>query len=209
MGTNGIFITFEGGEGAGKSTLSKNLTEWIKAEGRAVVHTREPGGTALGEEVRKWLLHRDGTSARAELFLLLAARVQHIEEVIKPALKAGHVVLCDRFTDSTIAYQGVARGLGAEYVSLCSESALLGFGPDLTFLLDIDPVAGLERVGKGRGKGFDRIEDAGLEFHQKVRKGFLAIAQASPARVCVLDATLSESKLLEMAKERMQELLIT
>lgn len=203
----GTFVTFEGGEGAGKSTLAKGVYERLRQEGRDALFTREPGGTKFGEEVRGLILHRDGFTigARAELFLFLASRAQHVEEVIRPALEAGKIVICDRFVDSTIAYQGIARELGVEYVSSLNMMATMGLSPDATFIVDIDPVVGLERTLKrSKGEKGDRIEDEGLQFHKMIRQAFLKLAEAAPNRIMVLDGMLSEEKLVEMAMERLK-----
>lgn len=202
------FITIEGGEGAGKTTLinlfEKTLQEW----GFSVVKTREPGGSLLGNEIRSWLLNRHESikiGAKAELLMFLAARAQHIEEVIKPAIAAGQVVLCDRFNDSTIAYQGVGRGLGLSFVrdlcnTICGKTL-----PDLTFYLDVDPAIGLQRTKRlskenaGAGE-VDRIEAEALEFHQRVRSAFAEIAQAEPERFISVDASMSREKVAESCK---------
>ncbi len=197
----GLFVTFEGGEGAGKSTLACRLRDALKADGFEVVFTREPGGTSFGEELRKMLLHYKGeVASRAELFLFLSARIQHIEEVIKPALSRGAIVLCDRFTDSTIAYQGEARGLGVDYVASCSSLALGGFEPDLTFYVDIDPKAGLLRTLKRQSnEKFDRLENESLQFHEKVRRGFQKQADAHSNRIITLDGTQTPEVLFQQA----------
>ncbi len=197
--TKALFVTFEGGEGAGKSTLVRRLEEALRKTTQEVIVTREPGGTTFSEELRNMLLHHKGpVTSRAELFLFLSARIQHIEELIKPALARGAIVLCDRFTDSSIAYQGVARGLGMEYVSSCCTLATGGFQPDLTFYLDIDPKEGLLRTHKRRSSTneiADRLENEALQFHEKVRSGFQKLAQSNPDRITTLDATLSSDEL--------------
>jgi dTMP kinase len=193
---SGFFITLEGGEGAGKSTLIQGLYDSLTARGYQVVFTREPGGCALAEAVRRLLLKRDtGVSIgeRAELLLFLAARAQHVEELIRPALRQGRVVICDRFHDSTIAYQGVARGLGAEAVRSMSTEASGGLVPDLTLLLDIAPDEGLQRArgvhkAEAATDGVDRMESEAIEFHHRVRQAYLSIAAQEPHRVVVLDA---------------------
>ncbi len=197
--TKGLFVTFEGGEGAGKSTLISKLEKKLKDEKREVLVTREPGGTSLGEELRSLLLHHKGEiSPQAELFVFLASRIQHLEERIKPALKRGAVVLCDRFTDSSIAYQGEARGLGTDYVATVANLATRGFLPDLTFYVDIDPKIGLLRTQK-RGVSQDRLEREAPEFHKKVRAGFQKLASSEPNRIQTLDGTLSQEALFESA----------
>lgn len=205
---NGVrFITFEGGEGAGKTTLIHYLEHELRSRGISTVKTREPGGTPFGDQVRRWLLeHREGIriDAKAELLLFLAARAQHIEEVIAPAVESGKVVLCDRFNDSTIAYQGAARGLGVPWVqSLCS-IVCGSVQPTLTFYLDVDPQIGLKRtrsVGKQEAPSgqYDRIESETLVFHQRVRDAFLAIAKAEPQRVIVIDANRPQEEVMREA----------
>jgi dTMP kinase len=195
-----VFITLEGGEGAGKSTLLRSLQEFLLQRGHEVIATREPGGTPLAEEVRALLLtHKHGAplSLRAEMLLFLAARAQHIQEVIAPALDAGKVVICDRFNDSTIAYQGAARGLGVEMVSEMCRFACGGIEPGITIYLDIPPEIGLERARRGRGVGLDRIEREGIAFHEKVREGFLRIASREPDRFFTFDARKSAETIFE------------
>lgn len=188
MRTKGLFITFEGGEGAGKTTLIHCLGKLLAEQGHPILQTREPGGTKLGEEIRALLLASNRTlSSRAELFLFLAARAQHIQEIIQPAIQKGTIVLCDRFNDSTIAYQGVARGLGAEKVAEYCDFACDGLRPDLTFYLDIDPSIGLTRAGKEHPK--DRIESESLAFHTSIRHAFHQLQQKNRDRIYLLDAS--------------------
>lgn len=197
--TKGLFVTFEGGEGAGKSTLIQKLEKKLLDEQHEVLVTREPGGTPLGEELRDIVLHRKGEiSPTAELFIFLASRIQHLEEKIKPALKRGAIVLCDRFTDSSIAYQGEARGLGMDYVATVANLATKGFNPDLTFYIDIDPKLGLLRTQK-RGQNADRLEREAPEFHQKVRTGFQKLASLHPNRIHTIDGTLTQDALFDSA----------
>jgi len=186
---SGVFITFEGGEGAGKTTLIEKVMRWLVGEGREVLRTREPGGTPLGEEIRTLLLQPRETelSPYTELCLFLASRAQHIREIILPALKLGKIVLCDRFNDSSIAYQGVARGLGREKVQAVCAFASEGLTPHLTLYLDIDPETGLRRAKNSRAQ--DRIESEDIAFHTRIRDGYLAIAKADPKRFCLLDAS--------------------
>lgn len=184
----GLFVTFEGGEGAGKTTLISRVHEVLSTKGLRSIKTREPGGTPLGQRIRDLLLHEEeeAMSGRGELFLFLADRAHHVETVILPALEEGNVVLCDRFNDSTLAYQGVARHLDLKMLrSLCA-AATNGLNPDLTFYLDLDPKIGLQRVRKE--SALDRLEKENLSFHQKVREGFLALAKEEPERVHVIDA---------------------
>jgi dTMP kinase len=210
-----MFITFEGGEGAGKSTLSKKVCDELKRT-HEVLMTREPGGTPFGEALRHLILHRHQTDspekkafqvcAKAELFLFEAARVQHIEEVIKPALNQAKIVLCDRFSDSTIAYQGAGRALGIDFVKQCDALATGGLKPDLTFFVDIDPEIGLARVRK-RSDVKDLIEDEALIFHKRVRAAFQILAQESQGRIVVLDGELSEQELFNVAMTHIQRVL--
>jgi len=190
------FITFEGGEGAGKSTVINQVEQYLLSRQIPVVKTREPGGTAFGEEMRNWLLNHKKEmfiGAKAELLLFLAARAQHIEEVIAPALQAGKVVLCDRFNDSTIAYQSAGRGLSADSVKLLCELVVGSITPDLTFLLDVDPQIGLIRTREmmkenAHAGQVDRIEAEKIDFHQRVRKAFIDIAHDEHNRICLVDA---------------------
>ena len=190
----GFFITFEGGEGTGKTTQLKALLAHVLALHADAIQTRDPGGTAIGNQVRELLLNADNVrmSALAELFLYEASRAQLVQEVIRPALAAGRIVLCDRFTDSTVAYQGYGRGLDLDLVERLNAVATGGLRPDLTFLLDLDPVVGLaratERLAQPRQRR-DRLEDEMLEFHQRVQAGYRALAAREPERVVILDAT--------------------
>lgn len=188
MSERGIFVTFEGGEGCGKSTQLRILAQRLEAAGVAVRSLREPGGTAVGEAVRAILLDPDhaGLDDRAEILLYEAARAQLVVDVIEPALAAGEVVLCDRFYDSTTAYQGHARGIPLAHVDALNRAATGGLAPDRTIVLDIEPELGISRA---TSHGADRIEAEDSAFHQRVRCGFLAIAAEEPGRVRVVDAT--------------------
>ena len=204
LSLKGLFITLEGGEGSGKTTLAEGLRRYLEAKGCKVLVTREPGGTELGEKIRSLLLHKDDFSltARAELFLFLAARTQHLEEVIIPALKKGMCVICDRFNDSTIAYQGGGRKLGVEYVSSTILSATGGIEPHLTFFLDIDPSVGKKRIQK-REQTIDRIEKEADAFHKRVRSTFLRLAKEYPKRIFCIDATQTKEEVFNSAKKRL------
>ena len=190
-----MFITFEGIEGAGKSTQIRLLQERLTALGRRILVTREPGGSRLGAELRRILLSlesRDLTPP-AEVFLLLADRAQHAETIIRPALDEGRIVLCDRYADSTTAYQGHGRRLDLETLRLLNEMAVAGLWPDLTILLDIEPEAGLTRAvarnhAEGKAVAEGRFEAESLDFHRRVREGFLAEARQAPGRFVVVDA---------------------
>ncbi len=178
-----MFITLEGPEGAGKTTLIRGLAERLRAEGRAVVTTREPGAGPVGGMIREILLGNNEIHPRAELLLFLADRAQHIEALIRPALAAGQVVLCDRHADSTVVYQGYGRGLDRDEMRRMNTHATGGLVPDLTLLLDVDPELGLQRQERA-----DRLGGEGLEFHQRVREGFLSEAKREPTRWVVLNA---------------------
>ena len=181
----GYFIVFEGGEGAGKSTQEHLLAEALTERGLTVVRTREPGGTPAGEEIRRVVLSPDfaGLDPRAEALLFAAARGEHVARVIRPALERGEVVVCDRYLDSSVAYQGFARGLGPARVRDLSLWATGDLLPDLTVVLDIDPVQGL-----GRFEQRDRLEAEPLSYHQQVRAAFLTMAEEDPERYLLLDA---------------------
>lgn len=184
----GLFISFEGGEGAGKTTQIARLAAALRAEGHDVVVTLEPGGTELGRAVRRILLTPGShVTPRAEVLLYAADRAHHVETVIEPALEAGKVVICDRYADSTFAYQGAGRELDVATVRDIMSFATAGRWPELTLLLDVDPRVGLSRA-RGHGPG-DRIEAEGLAFHDAVRRGFLELAQNDPRRFCVIDAS--------------------
>lgn len=184
----GLFITFEGADGCGKTTQMKLLAEYLKQQGKNVVLTREPGGKGLGEKVREILLNYDGpVSDRCESFLFLADRAQNIDIIVNPAVEDGKIVLCDRHIDSTVAYQGYGRGLDIERINKLNDIATNGKKPDLTFVFDIDVETSMKRVGKEK----DRMENAGIDFHNRVRKGYLELAKQEPQRIKVLDATKS------------------
>ncbi|MDN5346539.1 MAG: dTMP kinase [Clostridia bacterium] len=187
----GPFITLEGIDGSGKSTQADLLSAYLGRCGWAVVRTREPGGTALGEQIRRLVLETatGNLNERAELLLYLADRAQHVAEVIWPALQSGKAVVCDRFGDSSLAYQGYARGLGLELIQRLNRFAAGGLEPDLTLYLDVPVEIGLRRRHRDRRKnGLDRIEKETLEFHQRVRAGFLELARREPERFRLIDA---------------------
>src|SRR5512132_1951515 len=187
MGDPGRLIAFEGVEGAGKSTQLELLRQALEGRDREVVVTREPGGTAAGERVRGLLLDPEvELDPRAEALLFAAARAELVAEVIRPALERGAVVLSDRYLDSSLAYQGGARGLGRGPVEAVNRFATGGLLPDLVVLLDLDPADGLAR----RARDPDRIEAQDIDFHRRVRSAFRDLAAAEPARFCVVDATL-------------------
>lgn len=188
----GLFITFEGGEGAGKTTLIDQIYAHLQQRALKVIKTRAPGGTRAGESIRELVLHHKGISLfpRAELLLFLADRAQHTDEVILPAIQQGTIVLCDRFNDSTVAYQGGARGIDLSTVKELCNFATGNLQPNLTLYLDLDPKIGLERVKK-LGSGKDKIELEKLSFHDKIRRAFHAIAKEEPERFHLIDASRS------------------
>ncbi len=195
----GAFITFEGGEGCGKSTQIRRFAERLRAEGADVVLTREPGGTRLAELVRGLLKdeRQDPPVDRAELLLFLAARAQLVRNVIRPALARGAWVVSDRFSDSTFAYQGYGRGLPLNELRLMNDFAAEGLKPDLTILLEAPPAALRARLAAraaASGEAADRIERAGEEFHERLRQGFLELSRLEPTRFRVLDATETEDE---------------
>lgn len=203
----GVFIAFEGGEGVGKSTQARQLAEWLRAQDIPVRETYEPGATEIGGRVRSILLDEpsDGLSARAEALLFAADRAQHVDTVLRPALDAGTVVLSDRYVDSSLAYQGAGRSLPLDEVRRLSRWATGGLVPDLTILLDLDPVVGLRRAGKRAAA--DRLEQESLEFHARVRQAFLAFADAKPHRYLVIDATYPAEQIAQIIRDEVDDLL--
>ncbi len=196
-----MFITLEGPEGAGKSTVATRLAEWLRGAGFEVVLTREPGATALGRALRAILLESDESlSPRAELLTFLADRAQHVDEILRPAIARGAVILCDRFTDSTLAYQGYARGLDLAMLRQLNDVATGGLTPDLTLLLDLDPSAGI-----GRLTSKDRMDALPLDFHLKVREGFLAeSANDIEGRWRKIDASRAPDDVFESCRSQIQ-----
>ena len=201
----GLFITFEGGEGCGKSTQSRLLLKKLEQQNVPVVLTHEPGGTVLGNELRKTLKRRrdSSISPQAELFLLAASRAQLVTEVIRPALKEGKVVLCDRFTHSTMVYQGYGRGLDFTAIQMVNNMATRYLNPDLIILLDISPEQGLARKQSLK----DRFELEDLSFHRRVKEGYVKMAAAEPDRWLVIDASLPKGKIAEIIWDRVSRLL--
>jgi len=201
----GLFIAFEGGEGCGKSTQSRLLLKKLEQQNIPAVLTHEPGGTALGDELRKVLKRKRGSSIspQAELFLVAASRVQLVAEVIRPALEEGKVVICDRFTYSTLVYQGYGRGLEVSFVETVNNIATQNLKPDLAILLDISPEQGLARKRSLR----DRFELEDLSFHRRVREGYLKMVAAESERWLVIDASLPKGKIAEIIWDRVSRLL--
>lgn len=197
----GAFITVEGGDGAGKTTLARSLTECLRRAGHAVQMTFEPGGTALGTRLRSLVLDPDlSMSDWDETWLFLAARASHVQEVLIPALTAGEIVLSDRYSDSTLVYQGYGRGLDLERLASLNRSATQGLTPDLTLLLDIPAQLGLART-RARSSQADRIGDADLAFHERVNAGFRTLAAEQADRVCVIDGRQDAAAVLDEALE--------
>ncbi len=201
MSKKGYFITFEGAEGSGKSTQIRNAVAFLKKKGRSVLMLREPGGTRISECIRAILLDKrlKEMSSVAELLLYYAARAQIVREKILPALKKGKVVICDRFEDSTRAYQGYGRKIPLEAIEKIGQLVRGSLKPDLTFVLDIDIAKGLARGGR-----HDRIEREALSFHQRVRHGFLALAKKEPRRMVVLDTNESVESVSRKVRERLE-----
>jgi dTMP kinase len=188
----GRLITFEGIDGCGKTTQFHMLGNWLRERGREVVETIEPGGTSIGQQIRKILLNPENfeLKPRTELLLYFASRAQNVDQVIRPALESGRIVLCDRFTDSTLVYQGCGRGLDSSVVLELDRIACQGLKPDVTLLLDVDLATSLNRAKRRNerlGKSESRIDDENAAFHERVRAGYLALAAAEPERFRVID----------------------
>lgn len=196
----GFFISLEGGEGAGKSTQHQRVVEWLLEHGKTVIEAREPGGTPVSEQVRQVLLdtRNAGLNPTAELLLMFAARSQLVEEVIRPALSCGQIVVCDRFADASYAYQGGGRQLGAETVAKVESLVLSGLQPDLTLLFDLPVELGMSRVA-GRGAA-DRFEVESMMFFERVRNAYLERAMAYPDRFKVIDASLDQDQVWQQVR---------
>lgn len=204
-GTGGCFITLEGPEGCGKTTQARLLAQWLEAQGFPVLLTREPGGTSIGEQIRA-VLHdcaNSAMTAETEILLYSAARAQHVAEVIRPALQTGAIVICDRFYDSTYAYQGYGRGLPLDTLRLITAFATQGLTPDLTLYLDIPPELGLRRRAQS-GEELNRLDREALAFHQRVRSGYHALIREEPTRWRTVDATAS----IDAVQMQLQSLVI-
>ncbi|MDQ0091725.1 dTMP kinase [Paenibacillus anaericanus] len=196
MKGRGLFITLEGGEGSGKTTVIEELGRALEQRGIPYVITREPGGIEIAEKIRGIILDPMHTAmeGRTEALLYAAARRQHLVEKVEPALERGMVVLCDRFIDSSLAYQGYARGLGVQEVLTINSFATNGRFPDHTFYLDIDPEQGLSRIAAGQGREVNRLDLESIEFHQKVREGYLIVADMYPQRITTIDASRAKKE---------------
>lgn len=212
---SGIFITFEGGEGGGKTTQINRLAAYLGAQGRKVITTREPGGTPEGDKIRELLVRRESGDwqAESEVMLIYAARIMNVARVIKPALAKGKIVLCDRFVDSTTAYQGYGHGLDLGWLARLQDLMLGGFKPALTYVLDLDPSLGLGRTRRREAANSmhvsqpeDRYENLDLAFHQRLREGYQAIARQEPQRCVLIDASqnadIVEKTIIEIFEAR-------
>lgn len=200
----GLFISFEGVEGSGKTTILQALAEYLQREKRiALITTREPGGTSIAEKIRSIILNPEHTKldARTEALLYAAARREHLVDTIIPALAAGQFVLCDRYVDSSLAYQGYARGLGLEEVWKMNQFAMDGCLPQLTIYFDLDPALGLERIKRDNSREVNRLDLEALSFHQKVREGYFLLKKRFPDRIVEVDASGSIDEVFSQVKE--------
>lgn len=205
----GIFITIEGPDGSGKTTILQMLAQNLENEGYAVVATREPGGIDIAEQIRKVILDPENTAMdpRTEALLYAAARRQHLAEKVKPALEKGKIVLCDRFVDSSLAYQGHARGLGIDEVYSINEFAIENMMPTMTLYFDVAPEIGLERINKNKGREVNRLDMEKLEFHQKVREGYMILAERFSNRIVKVDASKDLETVYGQAEAQIKQLL--
>lgn len=196
MNTTGFFITIEGPEGAGKTTVMQDVFEQLQSEGYDLISTREPGGIRISEKIREIILDNEFTEmdGRTEALLYAAARRQHLVEKIEPALAQGKIVLCDRFVDASLAYQGYARGLGIDEVLSINEFAIGKLMPDLTLYFDVDPEIGLNRIAKNNNRELNRLDVESLTFHQAVRTGYQEVVKRYPKRIQVIDASQSQEE---------------
>jgi len=205
--TNGIFITIEGPDGSGKTTIINMLADNLQKKGFEVMATREPGGIEIAEQIRQVILDRDNTAMdpRTEALLYAAARRQHLAEKVKPALEKGKIILCDRFVDSSLAYQGYARGLGIDEVYSINEFAIEDMMPQLTLYFDLAPELGLERINKNKGREVNRLDLEDLEFHQKVREGYMILADRFSDRIVKIDASRELEAVYKDAEARIKD----
>ncbi len=208
MADRGFFITFEGTDGAGKTTQIRHLSAELRQAGYDICLTREPGGTHISEQIRDMLLNPDHSemAATTELLLYTASRAQHVSEVIKPALEAGKIVISSRFADAMVVYQGYGRGLDLERINRLNRIATDGVTPDVTLVLDLPVEIGLQRVRKRRG-GLDRLEREKIEFHQRLRDGYRALAEQEPQRIKIIDAQASPKQVYTQIQGAVQPLL--
>lgn len=206
---SGTFITFEGPEGAGKTTIIHMVQQKLRQEGYTIVLTREPGGIRIAEKIREIILNPSNTEmdARTEALLYAAARRQHLVEKVIPELNKGNIVLCDRFIDSSLAYQGNARGIGVEDIFAINQFAIEQTMPQATLYFDIEPEVGLERINKGRKNEINRLDLESLDFHYKVRDGYLSLLSEFPERIRRIDANQSVEKVCEEAYKQIKLIL--
>jgi dTMP kinase len=205
----GRFITFEGIDGSGKTTQMRMLANWLRERGAGVIETVEPGGTAIGQQIRKILLDPANADIqpRTELLLYFASRAQNVEQVIRPGLDSGRIVLCDRFTDSTLVYQGAGRGIDSQVMLDLDRIACRGLKPDLTFLIDIDLETSLARAKRRNervGNSESRIDEESAAFHERVREGYLALARSEPGRFAVIDGRGAIGEVAARIREAME-----
>lgn len=199
----GLFIVFEGGEGSGKTTAIEGIYQWLLDRGYECIKTREPGGIKISEDIRKIILDRNNTvmDGRTEALLYAAARRQHLVEKIIPALNKGNIVLCDRFLDSSLAYQGYARGLGIDEVLGINKFAIDEYMPDVSILFDIDPKEGLKRINLNSDREVNRLDLEKIEFHEKVRKGYNMVYSQNKDRIEKIDASKNKEDVLNVIKD--------
>lgn len=205
----GIFITFEGPEGAGKTTILQKLGMELQQKGMAIVMTREPGGIRIAEQIREVILNKNNTEMdpRTEALLYAAARRQHLVEKVLPALDKGAIVLCDRFIDSSLAYQGYARGIGIDEVFSINRFAIEDVMPDLTVYFDVPVEVGLKRIQENNGREVNRLDLEELDFHRKVREGFKLLKEKFPDRIHEIDANKEVNEVFQLAKEKIENIL--
>ncbi|PLR75291.1 dTMP kinase [Bacillus sp. V3-13] len=205
----GIFISVEGPEGAGKTTVLSLLAKELETEGHKVMMTREPGGIDIAEQIRKVILNKNNTAMdpRTEALLYAAARRQHLVEKVKPALEDGAIVLCDRFIDSSLAYQGYARGLGIDEVFSINQFAIEQMMPSITLYFDIDPEEGLGRISKNAGREVNRLDLETIEFHHKVREGYYILMKKFPERIHRIDASQPIQHVFEQSAEKIKKMI--
>lgn len=206
----GMFITLEGPEGSGKSTVLKMICEYLEENNIDYISTREPGGINISEQIREVILNKNNTKmdSRTEALLYAASRRQHLSEKVIPALKEGKIVICDRFIDSSLAYQGYARGIGMNKVMQINEFAIDEYMPNLTLYFDIDPKIGLDRISKNQDREVNRLDLEKLQFHKKVREGYLTILHNNPNRVKLIDASKTIEEVFKQVKVVLNNILI-
>jgi dTMP kinase len=200
---NGLFIVFEGGEGTGKTTAIDAIYDWIISNNVECIKTREPGGIKISEQIRQVILSRENQSmdSRTEALLYAAARRQHLVEKVIPALEKGIVVLCDRFIDSSLAYQGYARNLGIEEVMSINKFAIGEYMPDVSILFDLDPKTGLNRINSNNSREINRLDLEKLDFHQRVREGYNIVYENNKERIIKIDASTSKENVIKQIKD--------